>query len=123
MTDHPAEPMTDELLPCPFCALSDSFVERSDFSSAYVMCNACCARGPIALQDDDDEEVPGEAGARDAWNRRAAPNPSVLVEALERVRGWMLRVPPAGTHGCLREIMVIDEALAAWREGNESASP
>ncbi len=68
-----------ELLPCPFCGGTDAFVERYDYSSAYVQCDSlvdehsvCMARGPIAVQDDDGEEIPGEAGAIRAWNRRAA---------------------------------------------------
>ena len=68
-----------ELLPCPFCGGSDAFVERLDYTAAYVQCDAdigdgcsCQARGPIAVQDDDGEEIPGGAGAIAAWNRRAA---------------------------------------------------
>lgn len=68
-----------ELLPCPFCGGSDAFVERLDYTAAYVQCDAdigdgcsCQARGPIAVQDDDGEEIPGAAGAIAAWNRRAA---------------------------------------------------
>ena len=68
-----------EMLPCPFCGGSDAFVERLDYTAAYVQCDAdigdgcsCQARGPIAVQDDDGEEIPGGAGAIAAWNRRAA---------------------------------------------------
>lgn len=68
-----------ELLPCPFCGGGDAFVERLDYTAAYVQCDAdighgcaCLARGPIAVQDDDGEEIPGGAGAIAAWNRRAA---------------------------------------------------
>jgi len=68
-----------ELLPCPFCGGTDTFVERADYSSAFVVCDSrvdehsvCMARGPIAVQDDDGEEIPGGAGATAAWNRRAA---------------------------------------------------
>ena len=68
-----------ELLPCPFCGGTDAFVERADYSSAFVVCDSrvdehsvCMARGPIAVQDDDGEEIPGGAGAIAAWNRRAA---------------------------------------------------
>jgi len=68
-----------QLLPCPFCGGSDAFVERLDYTAAYVQCDAdigdgcsCQARGPIAVQDDDGEEIPGGAGAIAAWNRRAA---------------------------------------------------
>lgn len=62
----------EELLACPFCKSSDLFVEREDFTSAYVMCNACGARGPTECQDRDDEEIPGEAAARRIWNTRLA---------------------------------------------------
>lgn len=58
-------------LPCPFCGHSDSFVERMAFTSAYVICNACGAHGPISEQDGDGEALPGEEAALRAWNNRA----------------------------------------------------
>lgn len=72
----------EKLLPCPFCGGTEAFVERYDYSSAYVQCDSdvgdncsCQARGPIAVQDDDGEETPGEAGAIRNWNRRALAAP------------------------------------------------
>lgn len=56
---------------CPFCRENDAFVERADFSSAYVFCNRCSARGPTACQESDNEEIPGERSARRMWNMRA----------------------------------------------------
>lgn len=59
------------LLPCPFCASTDVFVERATLVDCYVQCNGCCAQGPVECQDGDDEETPGEDAAKRAWNRRA----------------------------------------------------
>lgn len=59
-----------KLKPCPFCGNSDAFVERADFSSAYVFCNSCSAKGPTECQEADYEETPGERSARHAWNKR-----------------------------------------------------
>jgi Lar family restriction alleviation protein len=79
---------TDALLPCPFCGKSDAFTERADFSSSYVVCNDCLARGPVECQDSDDEEDPGQASAIAAWNTRpqsTAPSPDTdLVERVAR---------------------------------------
>jgi hypothetical protein len=73
-----AERAAPELLPCPFCGGTDVYVERNDYTSAYVQCDsrvgpysACLARGPIAVQDSDDEDVPGAAGAIEAWNKQS----------------------------------------------------
>lgn len=61
----------EALLPCPFCGKSDLFVEREDFTSSYVMCNDCSARGPAGCQDGDDEETPGKDAAGRVWNARS----------------------------------------------------
>lgn len=90
-----------ELLPCPFCGGSDAFVERLDYTAAYVQCDAdvgdgctCLARGPIAVQDDDGEDIPGGAGAIAAWNRRATPpSPSTAPEVDERAAFEAWAVP------------------------------
>jgi len=82
----------EALAPCPFCGGTEAFVERADYSSAFVVCDSrvdehsvCMARGPIAVQDDDGEEIPGQAGAIREWNRRAAlanqPAPTVPADA------------------------------------------
>ena len=70
--------MTIELKPCPFCGGQDLFIERLDYSSAFVQCDsevspgcACMARGPVGGQDDDGEDVPGAESAAREWNRRA----------------------------------------------------
>lgn len=62
-----------ELLPCPFCGGIDLFVEREDFTAAFVFCNSCSTRGPIECQESDNEETPGEANARRIWNTRTSP--------------------------------------------------
>jgi len=59
-----------KLKPCPFCGQSDAFVERADFSSSYVFCNSCSAKGPTECQDSDYEETPGERAAIRSWNKR-----------------------------------------------------
>jgi Lar family restriction alleviation protein len=77
LAQQPVSPVTDfdaQLLPCPFCGKSDLFVEREDFTSSYVMCNDCSARGPAGCQDGDDEETPGKDAAERIWNNRA-PQP------------------------------------------------
>jgi hypothetical protein len=74
--------MSEELKPCPFCGCSDAYVERYDYASCFVICDgadrdglACLARGPIMMQDSDEEETPGHDAAIRAWNRRAGTNP------------------------------------------------
>lgn len=79
-TTTAAQPLDlDKILPCPFCGGTETFVERLDYSAAYVQCDsridehsACLARGPIGVQDDDGEEIPGAAAAIRAWNNQAA---------------------------------------------------
>jgi Lar family restriction alleviation protein len=56
---------------CPFCASPHVYVERSDFSSCYVTCNGCGARGPTMCQESDRESTPGRRAAIREWNRRA----------------------------------------------------
>lgn len=77
--------MSEELKACPFCGGTEAFVERLDNVSAYVQCDSkvsdgtwCLARGPVATQESDDEELPGEAGAISAWNQQA------VIEELRR---------------------------------------
>ena len=70
---------------CPFCKSADNFVERADFSSCYVTCNDCGARGPVSCDEDDADARatesgkcdPGERAAVRLWNtRRRAALPS-----------------------------------------------
>lgn len=78
------------LAPCPFCGSSDMFTERADFTSCYVVCNDCGSRGPQALQEDDDEEKPGEANAIIEWNKRAyltARASADVAGVVKRLRG------------------------------------
>ncbi|MBZ5795941.1 Lar family restriction alleviation protein [Burkholderia contaminans] len=73
-----ADALTD-LLPCPFCGGTDVFVERLDYTACFVQCDSpvnpgevCGMRGPIGVQDGDDDEMPGRDAAIREWNRRAA---------------------------------------------------
>lgn len=84
--------MSDELKPCPYCRGTTLLVERLDYTACYVVCESevgpsgvCGARGPIAVQDsDEEEEVPGYAGAVREWNRRPATDESAKpVEQIE----------------------------------------
>ena len=80
------------LTKCPFCGSTDSFVERTDFSSCHVVCNDCGARGPSSCDeneaDADASEAgdcePGEMPARRLWNRRALPQAQAAVD-VERI--------------------------------------
>ena len=60
-----------DLKPCPFCGSTDGFIERYDYSSCYWHCEGCCARGPLKVIEDEDEEIPGHGPAFAAWNTRA----------------------------------------------------
>ena len=93
--------MTIELKPCPFCGGKDLFIERLDYSSAFVQCDsevspgcACMARGPVGGQDDDGEDVPGAESAARGWNRRAE-----LADAqaeIARLRGALEKIVEFG---------------------------
>lgn len=69
-----------KLSPCPFCGAADPFVERADFSSCYVVCNNCGAKGPSSCDETDadaaasecDDVEPGELPARRLWENRHA---------------------------------------------------
>jgi len=98
MTTTPtASPELLDLAACPFCGGTEAFVERADYSAAFVVCDSrvdehsvCMARGPIGIQDDDGEEVPGQAAAIREWNkaaalaRRAQPESGSLEAELKR---------------------------------------
>lgn len=67
-----------ELMACPFCGQQDAFVEQLDSDASVVICQgrisehqACLARGPVAVQQSEDEEQPGRAQAILEWNKRA----------------------------------------------------
>ena len=77
---------------CPFCASTDVFHERADYSSSYVICNDCSARGPTSCDDTAAEALasesgdadPGELAARRLWSRRPADTASAeRIKALE----------------------------------------
>jgi hypothetical protein len=85
--------MTEVLLPCPFCGKCAGFVERADYSSCYVICSDCGARGPGSCDENEADSVasengdaePGELPARRLWNRRhRIAGQAELVEATVR---------------------------------------
>lgn len=101
MTESQNKPAA-ALEPCPFCGGTEAFVERLDYSSAYVQCDsdvgdgcACLARGPVAVQDDDGEEIPGGAGAILAWNRRAPKASAVPESAVPAIIDAMQKIAEA----------------------------
>lgn len=78
----------------PFCGSADMFVERADFSSCYVICNACGARGPTRCNEADADVAaedhgaePGEMAARRAWSARyrTEPETAELRAAFEKL--------------------------------------
>lgn len=103
------DPIPSGLAPCPFCGGSEIFVERVDYSSCYVICNDCSARGPVSCDENDaDAEAsendfvdPGELPARRLWNQRA-----FLIERLTSA--------PVGEQRA-REIARMREVAKDWR--------
>ncbi|MEG0635786.1 MAG: Lar family restriction alleviation protein [Pseudomonas sp.] len=70
--------MVSELLPCPFCGQQDFLIERLDSDASVVICQgltgpheACLARGPVGVAQDEGEEQPGREKAVELWNARA----------------------------------------------------
>jgi len=70
--------MVSELLPCPFCGQQDFLIERLDSDASVVICQgltgpheACLARGPVGVAQDEGEEQPGRDKAVELWNSRA----------------------------------------------------
>lgn len=69
---------TSELLPCPFCGQQDFLIERLDIDASVVICQgltgpheACLARGPVGVVQDEGEDQPGRDKAVELWNARA----------------------------------------------------
>lgn len=105
-----------ELLPCPFCGQQDFLVERLDSDASVVICQgltgpheACLARGPVGVAQDEGEEQPGRDKAVELWNARAEQhrgepvalparkNPSAYPLPMDAARGY-------GWNACLDEI-------------------
>ena len=86
-TTLPQQAATDEGDACPFCGCADTFVERSDFSSSYVVCNNCSARGPVECQEDDDEDQPGKDAAIRSWSKRS---PFEALAQIEHARSVLV---------------------------------
>ncbi len=100
---------------CPFCGSLDSFVERSDLSSSYVICNECGAQGPTECQDGDEEETPGGDAAKRAWNKRAGPEPLEWRGEIKRLQNELVqaRALVEGMRSAL-------DSIAGWRNVNIS---
>lgn len=67
-----------QLVACPFCGQQNALVEQLDSDASVVICQgriaehqACLARGPVAVQQSEDEDQPGRAQAILEWNKRA----------------------------------------------------
>ncbi|MFK4234234.1 Lar family restriction alleviation protein [Pseudomonas guariconensis] len=70
--------MVSDMLPCPFCDQQDFLIERLDSDASVVICQgltgpheACLARGPVGVAQDEGEEQPGRDKAVKLWNARA----------------------------------------------------
>lgn len=71
--------MVSVLLPCPFCGQQDFLIDRLDSDASVVICQgltgpheACLARGPVGVAQNEGEEQPGRDYAVELWNARAA---------------------------------------------------
>ncbi|MFG0401842.1 Lar family restriction alleviation protein [Pseudomonas sp. zjy_11] len=70
--------MVSDMLPCPFCGQQDFLIERIDSDASVVICQgltgpheACLARGPVGVAQNEGEEQPGRDKAVELWNARA----------------------------------------------------
>lgn len=71
------ETISVSLLPCPFCGQQEFLIERLDSDASVVICQgltgpheACLARGPVGVAQDEGEEQPGRDKAVELWNAR-----------------------------------------------------
>ena len=98
-----------ELLPCPFCGQQDFLIERLDSDASVVICQgltgpreACLARGPVGVAQDEGEEQAGRDKAVELWNARAvhhqAPVGEVVAfgEGLHEIAWTAGRMPKLG---------------------------
>lgn len=81
--------MVSELLPCPFCGQQDFLIERLDSDASVVICQgltgpheACLARGPVGVAQNEGEEQPGRDKAVELWNARAEQHQGKPVAVL-----------------------------------------
>ena len=108
--------MVSELLPCPFCGQQDFLIERLDSDASVVICQgltgpheACLARGPVGVAQDEGEEQPGRDKAIELWNARAEQHkcgPVALPDRKDATQYWnLLAIGGAeGWNACLDEI-------------------
>ncbi|OLS61851.1 Lar family restriction alleviation protein [Pseudomonas putida] len=109
---------TSELLPCPFCGQQDFLIERLDLDASVVICQgltgpneACLARGPVGVVQDEGEDQPGRDKAVELWNARAEQLQGEPVALPERKRetlnggaGYRGLGNAEGWNACLDEI-------------------
>ncbi|MGE8110848.1 Lar family restriction alleviation protein [Pseudomonas sp. NPDC086566] len=111
--------MAAKLSPCPFCGQHDAFVEQLDSDASVVICqgrideySACLARGPVGVQQHEDEVQPGRDQAVKEWNKRAAAVPH--PEPIAWMVGTALVDQRRGREGCGR-----DEPTSDWLGPND----
>lgn len=103
--------MVSELLPCPFCGQQDFLIERLDSDASVVICQgltgpheACLARGPVGVVQNEGEEQPGRDKAVELWNARAEQHQGEPVawryRHAEPGMSWFFTEKPEAS-GCL----------------------
>jgi len=107
--------MSSKIEPCPFCGQSDVLVEQLDADASVVICqgivgehSACLARGPVGVQDDDNEDQPGKDAAIREWNLRAAP-------VVERQPVALLSLSPVQLHDKLHRLAKMSAVASTMR--------
>jgi hypothetical protein len=85
--------MVSVMLPCPFCGQQNFLIERLDSDASVVICQgltgpheACLARGPVGVAQDEGEEQPGRDKAVELWNARAEQHQGEPVAWCFKVR-------------------------------------
>ena len=114
--------MVSELLPCPFCGQQDFLIERLDSDASVVICQgltgpheACLARGPVGVAQNEGEEQPGRDKAVELWNSRAQQHQGEPVLWRYRktpARGWFYSVHKRSAEIALRDGYIVEEFYA-----------
>ncbi|MGN6661603.1 MAG: Lar family restriction alleviation protein [Achromobacter mucicolens] len=108
-----AEPVGDEILPCPFCGSDEvtqgSFGSSYNIPQHYVKCEQC--GGAVANHDT-------EAEALAAWNHRAAQSGQRAGVAVAKGEIWYVRLKGAGALTTLEMLEVTSATILAKRPGD-----